>query len=413
MTTDAVAPAKTTRAGVAFIYLTVALDMIAFGIIAPVFAPLVVSFFHGDAARAAASIGVIGTVFAAMQFLSAPVLGVLSDQVGRKPVLILSTLGLAVDYVVMALAPSFGWLVLGRTMSGITSASYATASAYMVDVTPAERRAAAFGMLGAAFGVGFIVGPAIGGFLGGIDPRLPFWAAAALSLANALYGLLVLPESLGAEQRKRFTWARANPLGAVRLLRRHRELSGLATATFLSILASVVLQSTFVIYTQYRYGWDARTLGWSLAWVGICSFVMQGLVVGRFVKRAGERVSLYTGLVCGSAALLGYGLAPSGLWIFVVTPALMLWGLTTSSVQQIMTRHVAPNEQGELQGAIQGIRAASFLVGPFLFSGTLSIAIGPLAKYGVPGAPWFLAAAILLSAAIPAAIALRAEPSKA
>lgn len=413
MTTDAVAPVKTTRAGLAFIYLTIAIDMIAFGIIAPVFAPLVVSFFHGDTAAAAASIGVIGTVFAAMQFLSAPILGVLSDQVGRRPVLILSTLGLALDYVVMALAPSFGWLVLGRTMSGITSASYATASAYVVDVTPPEKRAGAFGMLGAAFGVGFIVGPALGGFLGGIDPRLPFWAAAALSLVNALYGLLVLPESLAPKDRKRFTWSRANPLGAVRLLRRHRELSGLATVTFMSILASVALQSTFVIYTQYRYGWDARMLGWSLAWVGICSFVMQGLVVRSFVKRAGERVSLYAGLVCGGIALLGYGLAPSGLWIFVVTPVLMLWGLTTSAAQQIMTRHVAPNEQGELQGAIQGIRSAAFLIGPFLFSGTLSVAIGPLARYGLPGAPWFVSAAILLAAALPASIALRTEPSKA
>jgi DHA1 family tetracycline resistance protein-like MFS transporter len=363
--------------------------------------------------RAAAVIGVIGTVFAAMQFLSAPVLGVISDQVGRKPVLILSTLGLAADYVVMALAPSFGWLVLGRTMSGITSASFATASAYVVDVTPAEKRAGAFAMLGATFGVGFIVGPAIGGFLGGIDPRLPFWAAAALSLLNALYGLLVLPESLPAKRRNRFTWSRANPLGALRLLRRHRELSGLATVTFMSILASVALQSTFVIYTQYRYGWDARMLGWSLAWVGICSFAMQGLVVGPFVKRAGERVALYTGLVCGAVALAGYGLAPSGLWIFVATPVLMLWGLASSAAQQIMTRHVGPNEQGELQGAIQGIRSAAFLVGPFLFSGTLSIAIGPLAKYGIPGAPWFLSAAILLGASIPAYAALREEPSTA
>lgn len=413
MTTDAATPAKTTRAGLAFIYLTIAFDMIAFGIIAPVFAPLVISFFDGNAARAAAVIGVIGTVFAAMQFLSAPILGVLSDQIGRKPVLILSTLGLGLDYVVMALAPSFGWLVLGRTMSGITSASYATASAYIVDVTPADKRAGAFAMLGATFGIGFIVGPALGGFLGGIDPRLPFWAAAALSLVNALYGLLVLPESLAAEHRKRFTWSRANPLGALRLLRRHRELSGLATVTFLSLLASVALQSTFVIYAQYRYGWDARILGWSLAWVGICSFVMQGLVVGRFVKRAGERISLYAGLVCGAIALVGYGLAPSGLWIFVATPVLMLWGLTSSAAQQVMTRHVAPNEQGELQGAIQGLRAAAFLVGPFLFSETLSIAIGPFAKYGVPGAPWFLSAAILFSAAVPAYVALRKEPSMA
>lgn len=399
------------RAGLAFVYLTVALDMIAFGIIAPVFAPLVVRFFGGDASAAAAVIGVLGTLFAAVQFVSAPILGVLSDRVGRKPVLILSTLGLAADYVVMALAPSFGWLVLGRLMSGVTSASFATASAYVVDVTPPEKRAGGFAMLGAMFGVGFIIGPAIGGFLGSVDPRLPFWAAAGLSVANAMYGLLVLPESLPPERRSAFTWARANPLGSLRLLRRHRELFGLAIVTFLSILASVSLQSTFVIAMNARFGWDSRALGASLAWVGICSVLMQGLAIGPIVKRVGERAALYLGLAAGAIALTGYGIAPNGAWIFIMTPVLMLWGLSSSSAQQIMTRHVAATEQGELQGAIGGIRSLAFLVGPFLFSETLSASLGPLKHYGIDGAPWFLAAAILLAAAIPAHRALRAEPA--
>jgi|SRR5947209_6337718 len=403
------APPPRRRAALVFVLITVALDMVALGIIAPVLAPLVVQFLSGDAARASAVIGVFGTTFALMQFVWSPVLGVLSDRFGRKPVIVLSNLGLGVDYAIMALAPNLWWLFVGRVVSGITSASATAAGAYIADVVPPERRAGAFGMFGAAFGLGFIIGPAIGGFLGGVDPRLPFWAAAACSVLNALYGTLVLPESLSRDRRKAFSLARANPLGALRLLRRHRELSGLATSTFLSILASVCLQSTFVIYTIYRYHWDTRAVGLSLAFVGISSAVVQAAATGPLVKRLGERRAMYAGIVAGATGLALYGLAPNGIVFALATPILMFWGLASASAQQIMTRHVEPNEQGELQGAIGSIRGLAFLVGPSVFTLTLAAAIGPWKNVGIPGAAWYLAALVLLAAAIPARAALRAE----
>jgi DHA1 family tetracycline resistance protein-like MFS transporter len=352
---------------------------------------------------------VFGTSFALMQFVWSPVLGVLSDRFGRKPVIVLSNLGLGVDYVVMALAPSLWWLFIGRIVAGITSSSATAGSAYIADVIPPEKRAGAFGMFGAAFGLGFIIGPAIGGFLGGYGPRVPFWAAAVCSVLNALYGALVLPESLSRDRRKAFSFARANPLGALRLLRRHRELSGLATTTFLSLLASVSLQSVFVLYAIYRYHWDARAIGLSLAFVGISSAVVQAAATGPLVKKLGERRALYAGIGAGAVGLALYGLAPSGLLFYLATPVLMFWGLASASAQQIMTRHVEPNEQGELQGAIGSLRGLAFLVGPSLFSLTLAAAIGPLERFGIPGTPWFIAALVLLAAAIPARAALRGE----
>ncbi|HEY0393740.1 MAG TPA: TCR/Tet family MFS transporter [Candidatus Elarobacter sp.] len=404
-------PAPPGRGALIFVLVTVALDMVALGIIAPVFAPLVVHFMAGDTPRAAALFAVFGTSFALMQFAGSPVLGVLSDRFGRKPIIVLSNLGLGLDYVVMALAPNLAWLFVGRVVSGITSASATAASAYIADVIPPEKRAGAFGMFGAAFGFGFIIGPAIGGFLGTYGDRVPFWAAAVCSLLNALYGIFVLPESLSRDRRKAFTLARANPLGSLRLLRRHRELSGLATTSFLSILASVCLQSTFVLYAIYRYHWDSRMIGLSLAFVGISSFVVQAAATGPLVKRLGERKALYTGLVAGAAGLALYGLAANGILFFIATPILMFWGLASAAAQQVMTRHVAPNEQGELQGAIGSLRGLAFLIGPAIFSLTLAAAIGPLKDYGLPGAPWFLAALVLLAAAIPARAALRADPA--
>jgi DHA1 family tetracycline resistance protein-like MFS transporter len=242
--------------GVVFVFATVFLDMLGLGIIAPVLPELVLTFTGGDGAHAAAIFGLFGTVFALMQFVCSPLLGVLSDRFGRRPVIVLSNLGLGLDYVLMALAPTVSWLFAGRVIAGITSASMTTASAYVADVAPPEQRAAGFGVIGAAFGLGFIAGPAIGGLLGGVNPRMPFWFAAVLSLANALYGFAILPESLRREQRRAIVWRRANPFGALKLLRSHGELLGLATVAFLSTLAGVVLPSIYVLYVGYRYGWD-------------------------------------------------------------------------------------------------------------------------------------------------------------
>ena len=268
----------------AFIFVTILLDMLALGLILPILPKLVESFVDNDTATAARIFGLFGTAWALMQFLFSPILGALSDRFGRRPVVLLSNFGLALDYVLMALAPSLTWLFIGRVISGITSASISTAFAYIADVTPPERRAAVFGKIGAAFGAGFILGPAIGGLLGGMDPRLPFWIAAGLSFANTLYGWLILPESLPPERRAPFRWKSASPLGALHLLRSNRILAGLSLANFFGQVAHVVLPSTFVLYATYRYGWDTTTVGLTLALVGVCAMVVQGAGVGPIVN---------------------------------------------------------------------------------------------------------------------------------
>jgi MFS transporter, DHA1 family, tetracycline resistance protein len=386
------------RAALIFIFVTLALDSIALGIIAPVFVPLIEQFMHGDVRHAANVVGVFGTVFALMQFVWAPFLGVLSDRIGRKPVVVLSNLGMAVDYTVMALAPSLFWLLAGRVVSGVTTANMTVASAYIADVTPPEKRAGAFGMIGAAFGLGFVLGPAIGGLCGQFDPRLPFWVAGALSLINGFYGAVVLPESLSREHRvARFGWAKANPVGSLRLLLRHRDLTSLAAVTLASTLAGIAMQSTWVLYVTYRYGWGPGMTGISLAIIGVTSAVAQIVVIGRFVKRFGERAALFAGIGFGVLGLVLFGLAPTG-WIFLfgIGP-LCLWGLTPAASQAIMTRRVEANEQGELQGAIGSIRGLATLIGPLVY--TTAFAIG-IAR-GVPGAAWYVGALFLIAAALP------------
>ena len=264
------------RAALAFIFVTVVLDMLAMGIVIPVLPILVKDFEGGSSADAAAMYGVFGTVFAAMQFFCAPALGALSDRFGRRPLILLSNIGLGLDYILMAQAPSVYWLLVGRVISGICAASFSIPTAYIADVTPPERRAAGFGMLGAAFGLGFIVGPAFGGMLGIVDPRLPFWVAAAFSLANGMYGYFILPESLPPDRRSAFDWRRANPVGALSLLRRHPHLTAIACVMFLNALAHESLPSMWVLYSDYRYHWDERAVGLTLALMGACSAIVQG-----------------------------------------------------------------------------------------------------------------------------------------
>jgi len=267
------------QAALAFIFVTVLLDGLAIGVVIPVLPMLIASFQGGDLARAAETVGDFGLIFAAMQFIVSPIAGALSDRIGRRPIILLSNFGLGLDYVLMALAPTLTLLFIGRVISGITAASFSTAGAYIADVTPPEKRAAGFGMLGAAFGLSFVLGPALGGVLGSIEPRLPFWGAAGLSLANAVYGLFVLPESLGRDMRSAFSWKRANPVASLVLLRRHSELLGLAASNFLNFLAHEVLPSVWVLYATYRYGWDEASIGLTLAAVGLCSVVTQAGMV--------------------------------------------------------------------------------------------------------------------------------------
>jgi len=318
-------------------------------------------------------------------------------------VILLSNLGLGLDYVLMALAPNLAWLFVGRVISGITAASISTAMAYIADVTPTDKRAAAFGKVGMAFGLGFVLGPAIGGILGSVDPRLPFWAAAAFSLANALYGVFVLPESLPPEKRRAFEWRRANPLGSLRLLRSHPQLSGLAVVVFLSNLAHAALPATFVLYAGYRYGWTERDVGFALASIGVCSAIVQGALVGTTVRRFGERRVLLAGLACGAIGFFAYGLAPTGALFIAAVPVVALWGLASPAAQGIMTRHIAPTEQGALQGAAGSIMGVATMIGPALFAGTFAYFIGAGTRWHVPGAAFMLASLLLVASAFVAA----------
>ena len=390
-------------AAVIFIFVTILLDTLALGVIIPILPKLIESFVNNDTANAARIFGLFGTAWALMQFFFSPILGGLSDRFGRRPVVLLSNFGLAADYVLMALAPSLIWLFVGRVISGITSASISTSFAYIADITPPERRAAVFGKVGAAFGAGFILGPALGGLLGGMDPRLPFWVAAGLSFANTLYGLLILPESLPRDRRASLRWRSANPLSSLHLLRSDPVLAGLSVVNFFAQLAHVVLPSTFVLYATYRYGWDTATVGLTMALVGVCAMAVQGAGVGPIVRRLGESRALLLGLACGAAGFLIFALAPTGPLSWLGIPVMALWGVAGAAIQALMTRRVAPDQQGQLQGATSSVQSLSQLVGPFLFTLTFAYFISPQAPVSLPGAPFFLASALLLLSLVIAA----------
>jgi len=309
---DAPLAAPARRAALAFIFITVLLDILAFGLIIPVLPFLIKSFVGGDVAQATVWHGMFATAFMVMQFFSSPVQGALSDHFGRRPIILMSNLGLGLDFLIMAVAGGLPLLFIGRLLSGITSASFSTANAYIADVTPPEKRAAAFGKLGMAFGLGFTLAPVFGAWLGVIDLRLPFFVAAGLSIANFCYGYFVLPESLPPERRDAFRWKRANPLASLQLLRGHPELFGLASVVFLMALAHLVYPTTFVLYADYRFGWGLNMVGWTLLLVGVLSIIVQGGLIGKIVGWLGERRALMFGMGCGTLGFFFYGLAPTG-----------------------------------------------------------------------------------------------------
>jgi len=395
------------QGAVAFIFITMVIDVLGFGLVIPVLPKLVEQFMGGDTYDAARIYGIFGTAWALMQFVFSPLLGALSDRVGRRPVLLISCFGLGIDYIFMALAPGVWWLLLGRIISGITASSFSTAYAYVADVTVPEKRGSAFGMLGAAFGLGFVMGPAMGGYLGSIDARLPFWGAAVLALVNAAYGFFVLPESLPASRRTVFTpqafARRANPVGSLKLLRSHPELLSLSSVYLLFQIAHCVLPSMFVIYAGYRYGWDTRTVGASLALSGVLSIVVQGGLVKLAIRHLGERRSMLLGLIFGCIGFSGFALAPSSFWLWWAFPVFSLMGLFTPGLQSLMTRRVTPAEQGQLQGANGSLTGIAGLIGPGLFTEAFAYFIAPERSLQLPGAPFYVASALLFLGAVIAA----------
>jgi DHA1 family tetracycline resistance protein-like MFS transporter len=410
-TPPAAHPATGRRAALPFIFVTVLIDMLSFGMIIPVLPLLVQSFAGGSATHGAQIYGLFGTAWALMQFFFSPVQGSLSDHYGRRTVILISCTGLGLDFILMALAPNLSWLLVGRIISGICAASFSTASAYISDVTPPEKRAASFGLMGAAFGIGFVLGPLLGGVLGTISPRLPFWASAFMALANACWGLFVLPESLPKERRMPFAWKNAHPIGALKLLRSHPTLAGLATSYFLMNLAHVVLPAVTVLYMNYRYGWGSRPVGYFLAGVGGSALIVQAVLVKPIVRVLKERWSLALGLTCGAIGFAIYGWAPTGPLLWIGVPVMALWGIATPSLQSIMTRLVEPSEQGRLQGALSSLIGFASLIGPFIFTQIYSVFIGERADLHLPGAPFFLSSALVFVAMLVAWHITRPNPA--
>lgn len=386
------------QASLKFIFITIMLDVLGFGLLIPVGPRLVESLLHGgaggNAAEAAPQVAMLMTTWYLMSFLFAPVLGSLSDHVGRRPVLLIALCGSGIDFFAQALAPSLGWLYITRAINGLSGASITVANAYIADVTPPEKRAAAFGMAGAAFGIGFVVGPLMGGLLGEISIRLPFFVAGGLTLANWLYGCFVLPESLPPERRRAFSLARANPLGALSGMGRYPVVAGLALALFLVNMAQFALHATWVLYTSYRYGWNTVHVGLSLFTVGITSAIVQGGLARKIIPALGERRALMLGLAIGVAAYAAYGLATRGWMIYAIIIVGSLGGLAAPAAQSLITRSVRPTEQGEIQGTLTSLNSIAGIFGPLIGGSVLAVAISEHARFHLPGLSFLVCAAI-------------------
>lgn len=396
------------RAALAFIFVTVLIDVLAFGLIIPVLPHLIESFVDGDTEHAAYWVGLFGFVFNLVQFFAAPVQGALSDRFGRRPVILLSCLGLGLDFVLMALAPTLAWLFVGRIIAAITSASFSTANAYIADITEPEHRARTYGMIGAAFGLGFVLGPLAGGLLGEIDLRLPFWAAAVLALLNFLYGLFVLPESLPRHRRSaRFDWSQARPMGSAHLLRRYPRILPLAAVVLIANMAHYVYPSTFVLFADVRFDWGPKEVAWVLAAVGVLSVFVNAVLVRTMVPSLGERRTLLLGLGCGVVGFMVYAFATTP-WLFLLgLPVSALWALAQPATQALITREVGPDAQGRLQGALSSLVSLAGILAPALFAGTFGFFVGERAPVPFTGSAFLLAAVVLAGAWL---IAVRHAP---
>ena len=382
-----------------FIFAAAVINAISFGIMIPVLPNLIKEFTGGDTAAASEWNVLFGAVWGVMQLFCGPILGMMSDRYGRRPILLVSLGGLAIDFLFMALAPSLMWLFVGRVINGLTAASFSTANAYVADVTPPDKRAKAYGWMGSAFSFGFLVGPALGGFLGDIDLRLPFFVAAALTTVNWLYGFFILPESLPPEKRvAKLDWKRANPVGSLSFLRSHNELLGLASIGFLFQLAHTVLPAIFVLYTGYRYGWTPGFMGLTMMATGLAGVIVQTLLVGPVVAKIGERGALLLGAAAGAAGFGIYGMAQTGWAYMLGVPVFALMNFLMPGLQGLMTRRVEPSAHGQLQGANQALQGIASVIGPVIFGMTFAWSIRHDGVMHQPGLAIYLASALLIGA---------------
>ncbi|QJW88188.1 TCR/Tet family MFS transporter [Spirosoma taeanense] len=391
---------KRTAPALAFIFITLLIDVTGLGIIIPVFPKLIEQLIHGNISQAASYGGWLTFSYALMQFVFSPILGGLSDQFGRRPVLLFSLFGFGIDYLFQGFAPSIGWLFVGRMLAGITGASFTTASAYIADISTPEKRAQNFGLIGAAFGVGFILGPAVGGFLGQYGPRVPFFVAAGLTMLNFLYGFFILPESLSPENRRPFDWRRANPVGSLMNLGRYPVILGLVASLVLIYIAGFAVQGTWTFYTMEKFKWDEKTVGLSLAAIGVSFAIVQGGLSRVIIPKLGQRRSVYVGMMFSAIGFALFAFASQSWMMFAFMGIYALGGIAGPSVQGIISNQVPPNEQGELQGALTSLTSTTSIVGPLIMTNLFSYFTASNAPVYFPGAPFLLGALLILISAV-------------
>jgi len=391
-------PVRSTAQALAFILFTVFLDAVGIGIIIPVIPALLQELVGGDLSSVVMYGGWLMVVFAGLQFVTAPILGNLSDYFGRRPVLLVSLAAYGADLVIMGVAPSIGWLFVGRALSGIFGATYAVAQAYIADTAPMEQRAKGFGWLGAAYGAGFVIGPAIGGILGNSDPRLPFFVAAALAGVNVIYGFFVLPESLSATNRRKFSLRRAHAVGSLRRMFRYPIVGGLLVALIFYNIANDANPATWTFITIEKFDWTPFDVGMSMTFVGVCIAVFQGGTVGPLVRRLGEHRTIFVALTLCAATYLGFSFAWAGWLMYAWTVPHAFSSIAGPTISSVLSKQVPPNQQGELQGALAALRSITHSIAPLMMTGLFSYFTRPAAPAYFPGAPFFAAAVLTVAA---------------
>lgn len=387
-------------AAIGFIFVTLLIDVTGWGIIIPVVPKLIEELIHGDVVEASKYGGWLSTVYAVMQFIFASVLGGLSDRFGRRPIILFSLLGFSVNFLIQALAPSIFWLFVGRVLSGITGASITTATAYIADISTEEDRSKNFGLIGAAFGLGFIIGPVLGGILGSYGPRVPFYAAAALCLINFLYGLFILPESLDKNNRRAFNWKRANPVGSLLQLRKYPQILGLILALIFVYIAGHAVQTNWTYFTMYKFGWTEKLVGISLGVTGFMAALVQGVLIRKIQPRIGNKKSIYYGLTLSAIGMLLFAFASQSWMMFVFLIPYGLGGIAGPALQSMISSEVPPNSQGELQGALASLVSLTSVFGPPLMTNIFYFFTHDKAPFQFPGAPFFLAFILMSSGAL-------------